>query len=78
MVTASLFSTFLHFAPNYAITYGTMAGAIVTMLYFYFNSVLIILGAEINAALEARPGEDHSLARSGGPQNDDQANDPQR
>lgn len=54
MAAASLFSVFLRFAPNYAITYGTMAGGIVAMLFFYLTSALIIFGAEINAALLAR------------------------
>ncbi len=53
MAAASLFSIYLRLAPNYAIAYGTLAGGIVTMLFFYLTSTLIILGAEINAALLA-------------------------
>jgi membrane protein len=34
-------------------TYGAIGGAIVTMLWFYYvSSVAILIGAEVNAAIE--------------------------
>lgn len=59
MAGATGFSVYLANAPSLALTYGTMAGAVVTMLFFYVTGVVIIFGAEVNASLTR-------LARSGG------------
>jgi membrane protein len=50
-VGASLFSVYLAFAPDYSLTYGALAGVIVTLLFFFLTANIIILGGEINAAL---------------------------
>lgn len=50
---ATAFSVYLGFAPSFSITYGTFAGVIVTLLFFYLTGAAIILGAEVNAALIA-------------------------
>jgi membrane protein len=60
---ASGFSWYLATAPSYSATYGSLAGVIVTLLFFYLSGVVIIYGAEINAAIDRfrgrapRPGE---------------------
>lgn len=41
-----------HFA-DYAATYGTIGGVIVTMLWFYVSGLAILIGAELNAVIEA-------------------------
>jgi len=51
LASASLFSVYLRFAPNYTVTYGALAGVILTLLFFYVAGAAIIFGAEINAAL---------------------------
>ena len=48
---ATLLSVYLAYAPSYAITYGTLAGVIVTLLFFYLTGVALIFGAEVNAVL---------------------------
>lgn len=48
---ASLFSIYFSYAPSYAITYGTLAGVIVSLLFLYLTSAIFIFGAEINAAM---------------------------
>lgn len=45
------FSVYLTWAPSYAATYGAFAGVIVTLLFFYLTGAVIILGAQVNAAL---------------------------
>ncbi len=51
-VAASLgFSWYVKNFANYSATYGAIAAVIVTMLYFFISSVIMLLGAEINAEL---------------------------
>ncbi|HRO11205.1 YihY/virulence factor BrkB family protein [Amaricoccus sp.] len=45
------FSTYLSFTPTYTVTYGTLAGVIITLMFFYLTGLTIIFGAEVNAAL---------------------------
>lgn len=51
MVVANTFSLYLKYFGNYDVTYGSLAGAIIALVFFYFLSVGFILGAEINSAL---------------------------
>lgn len=51
MIVANTFSLYLKYFGNYDVTYGSLAGAIIALVFFYFLSVGFILGAEINAAL---------------------------
>ncbi len=52
---ASAFSYYLTLTPTYAITYGTLAGVIITLVFFYLSGVAVIFGAELNAELNAAP-----------------------
>ena len=45
------FSIYLTYTPTYTVTYGTLAGVIITLMFFYFSGATIIYGAEVNAAL---------------------------
>jgi membrane protein len=45
------FSMYLSYTPTYTVTYGTLAGVIITLMFFYFSGATIIYGAEVNAAL---------------------------
>lgn len=51
---ASLFSIYFQYVPSYSVTYGTLAGVIVCLLFFYISGAIFIFGAEINAALDPR------------------------
>jgi membrane protein len=48
---AYAFSIYLASAPSYSITYGALAGVIVTLLFFYLTGAAILFGAQINAVL---------------------------
>jgi membrane protein len=48
---ASGFSIYLSFTPTYTVIYGTLAGVIITLMFFYLTGATIIFGAELNAAL---------------------------
>ncbi|MBP7242489.1 YihY/virulence factor BrkB family protein [Amaricoccus sp.] len=51
LAAASGFSVYLSYTPTYTVTYGTLAGVIITLMFFYITAVTIIYGAELNAAL---------------------------
>jgi membrane protein len=51
VAAASGFSIYLSYTPSYTVTYGTLAGVIITLMFFYLTGLTIIFGAEVNAAL---------------------------
>jgi membrane protein len=51
LAAAGAFSAYLSFTPTYTVTYGTLAGVIITLMFFYLTGATIIYGAELNAAL---------------------------
>ena len=44
-------SVYLAFAPSYTLTYGTLAGVILTLLFFYLTGVALLIGAHVNAVV---------------------------
>ncbi|MEL6476751.1 MAG: YihY/virulence factor BrkB family protein [Pseudomonadota bacterium] len=59
---ASAMSVYLAHAPSYTLTYGALAGVIVTLLFFYLTAIVLIFGGEVNAELNAA-----KLAAASGP-----------
>ena len=53
-MAATAMSVYLAYAPSYTVTYGTLAGVIVTLLFFYMTGLALIFGAEVNAVINAR------------------------
>lgn len=49
--SASLFSFYLSRLANYSVTYGSLGGIVVTLLFFYVSACIFIFGAELNAAV---------------------------
>ena len=47
---ASLFSFYLQNLGRFSVTYGSLGGIVITLLFFYFSAVIFIFGAEINSA----------------------------
>ncbi|HMQ92602.1 MAG TPA: YihY/virulence factor BrkB family protein [Amaricoccus sp.] len=66
VILASGFTIYLSFTPTYTVTYGTLAGVIITLMFFYLTGATIIYGAEVNAALDRTVREENAriLARS--------------
>lgn len=48
------FSLYANYAGNLGAAYGTLGGVIVLMLWFFMSGLIVLLGAELNAELEAR------------------------
>ena len=49
-----LFGWYVGNMGNYQATYGTLGGVVVALLWLYITSVVLILGAEVNAIVEER------------------------
>ncbi|WP_417319321.1 YihY/virulence factor BrkB family protein [Emcibacter sp.] len=54
MGIGSSFSLYLKHFTKYDVTYGSLAGAIIALMFFFFISAAFILGAEINSTLYQR------------------------
>ncbi len=48
---ATAMSVYVALTPTYTLTYGALAGVIVTLLFFFLSGVAIIFGAEVNATI---------------------------
>ena len=46
------FSYYVGNFGSYNQTYGTLAGIVILMLYFYYSSVIVLVGAEMNQVIE--------------------------
>ena len=51
VLMATGFTIYLTYTPTYSVTYGALAGVMITLMFFYLTGVTIIYGAEVNAAL---------------------------
>ncbi len=51
VLLASLFSLYLSQAGDYSITYGSLAGVIISMLFFQFSAMIFLFGAEVVSAV---------------------------
>jgi membrane protein len=50
LALASLFSFYLRNLGRFSVTYGSLGGIVITLLFFYLSAVIFIFGAEINSA----------------------------
>lgn len=65
VIAASIFSLYLSYTPYYTLTYGTLAGVVIALLFMYLSAAIVLLGAEANAILNqaelARRGSKRAL-----------------
>jgi membrane protein len=52
-VGSVLFSLYLRFGPSYSATYGSLGAVMVLMLWLYLVGLAVLVGGEINGAIEA-------------------------
>ncbi|MDX9916506.1 MAG: YihY/virulence factor BrkB family protein [Gudongella sp.] len=52
IVLSLLFSFYVTNFGKYALTYGSLGGVIVLLIWLYYSSIVLVVGGEINAALE--------------------------
>jgi membrane protein len=60
IATSLGFSFYVSAFGNYGATYGSLAGVVVLLVYFFVSAAVLLLGAEVNAvvyhATQGRPG----------------------
>jgi membrane protein len=61
IVLGIAFAIYVKNFGNFNKTYGTLGGAIILLLFFYINAVVLVIGAEVNAVidfetLDVKPG----------------------
>lgn len=61
LVASVILSTYLRYADTYSVTYGSLGGVVVLMLWFYVTGAAILLGGKVNSEIE------HAAARAGVP-----------
>ena len=52
LASSSAFSLYVSWSGSYNVTYGSLAGAVVTMLWLWASSVAILVGATVDAVLQ--------------------------
>ena len=50
LILASLFSLYLQNLGRFSVTYGSLGGIVITLMFFYLSAMIFIFGAEINSA----------------------------
>jgi membrane protein len=58
LVGSAVFALYASNLGSYDQTYGSLGGVIVLMLWLYITAVVVVIGAEINAALETQTARD--------------------
>jgi len=54
LVTTAIFAAYVQSFGSYRLTYGTLGGVVVLLLWFYLTALLFILGAELNDVVHDR------------------------
>jgi membrane protein len=54
LATAALFSVYVDHFASYSVTYGSLGGVIMTLMFFYISAIIFAFGAELNAGLARR------------------------
>ncbi len=52
LFTSIIFSYYVNNFASYTVTYGSIGGVIVLLVWLYISSIIIVIGGEINATLE--------------------------
>lgn len=67
VLTTAAFSLYLSHVGDYASTYGTFAGVIVLMSWFYLTALVLLIGAEVVASWSRGLASDQEPAREDAP-----------
>ncbi|HVF29666.1 MAG TPA: YihY/virulence factor BrkB family protein [Pyrinomonadaceae bacterium] len=62
LIVSAILRVYLRYADSYSVTYGSLGGVIILMLWFYVTGIAILLGGKMNAEIES------AAARAGVPE----------
>ena len=62
LIVSAVLRVYLRYADSYSVTYGSLGGVIILMLWFYVTGIAILLGGKMNAEIES------AAARAGVPE----------
>jgi membrane protein len=51
LLASALFTTYVAQVPSYSQLYGTLAGAVVTLVWLYLSALSVLVGVELNVEL---------------------------
>ncbi len=57
LLSSLLLRIYLHYSPNYSVTYGSLGAVIVLLTWFYITGLMLLTGAEINSEIEGAATE---------------------
>lgn len=61
LAITGLLPLFLKYAANYQLTYGSLAGVMITLIFFYLVGLGMVIGSQLNAALAETRGQPLNL-----------------
>lgn len=56
LIASLVFRVYIHYSHAYSITYGSLGAVIILLTWFYITGLMLLLGAEINSAIECAAG----------------------
>jgi membrane protein len=66
LAASALFAFYVQRFGSYGKTYGALGSVIVLLMWFYISSIIVVLGAELNAEMERQTRQDTTV-RGGAP-----------
>ena len=67
VATTALLPVALPSLGGYDLTYGSLAGVMIALIFFFIIGLGLVIGAELNAALAETPKPSQGGCRGGGP-----------
>jgi membrane protein len=64
LAASALFAFYVTNFAGYAKTYGALGGVVVLLMWFFISSIIVVMGAEINAEMERQTVKDTTVLRN--------------
>ena len=64
LISSVLFSLYVRDFGSYGKTYGALGGVIVLIMWFYISSMIVVIGADVNAEMERQTRKDTTVLRT--------------